>query len=90
MNEKTVTTKTQVIEVIKEYLSSDGFVVRKLTDTPTDKNQVVPRGYVTRNSTTALRPRTSVLGEFYFDTTVGKPCWWNGTAYVDAAGNVIS
>lgn len=66
------------------------FIRRKLTDTPTDDLQMTPRKYITRYSTTALRPRTSVMGEFYFDTTVGKPVWWNGTAYADAAGNVIS
>ena len=79
----------RVKEIIPEILQSSAFTVRKLTDTPTDKNLVVPRGYVTRNSTTALRPTTSVLGEFYFDTSVNKPVWWNGTNYQDAAGNVV-
>jgi len=90
MNEEKVNTKEQVLKVMREYLNSGSFTARKLTDTPTDRNQVVPRGYVTRNSTTALRPTTSVLGEFYFDTTVGKPVWWTGSSYKDAAGNVIS
>ena len=65
------------------------FSDRKLTDTPTDALAVVPRKYVTRSSTTANRPTTSILGEFYFDTTAGLPVWWNGTNYQDAAGNVI-
>lgn len=25
-------------------------------------------------------------GAMYFDTTLGKPVWWNGTAWVDATG----
>lgn len=29
------------------------------------------------------------VGAMYFDTTIGKPVFWNGTNYVDAIGNVI-
>lgn len=81
--------KKLIEEQIKKVVPV-AFIRRKLTDTPTDDLQITPRKYVTRYSTTALRPRTSVLGEFYFDTTAGKPVWWRGDAYVDAAGNVIS
>ena len=79
----------KVIKVVEKYQKGKGFTQEKYTDTPTDALASVPRKYVTRNSTTALRPTTSVLGEFYFDTTAGKPAWWNGTNYQDAAGNVI-
>ncbi len=79
----------EVKDIIQEYLKSGGFTIRKLTDMPSDALQVTPRKYVTRYSTTALRPTSSVLGEFYFDTDAGKPAWWNGTNYQDAAGNVI-
>jgi len=82
--------KKLIRDEVKNQLKGGLFTARKLTDTPTDRNQVVPRGYVTRNSTTALRPTTSVLGESYFDTTVSKPVWWSGSSYKDAAGNVIS
>jgi len=87
MNEEAL--KKLIDERLKQQLQSGLFTARKLTDTPTDKNQVTPRSYITRNSTTALRPTTSVLGEFYFDTSVNKPVWWNGSNYQDAAGNVI-
>lgn len=79
----------KIDERIKVYMKSEAFTNRKLTDTPTDNLQVVPRKYVTRYSTTALRPTTSVLGEFYFDTTVSRIATWNGTNYQDPAGNVI-
>ena len=82
-------TEEKVLEIIKDYMKSSAFTDRKLTDTPTDGLQVTPRKYVTRNSTTALRPTTSILGEFYFDTTVNRPAWWNGTNYQNAAGGVI-
>lgn len=82
--------KKLIQEEIKNQLKGELFSARKLTDTPTDGQQVTPRKYITRNSTTALRPTTSVLGEFYFDTTVSKPVWWKGDSYIDAAGNIIS
>ena len=82
-------TKEEIITIVKDYLKTSAFTDRKLTDNPTDGLQVTPRKYVTRNSTTTLRPTTSVLGEFYFDTTVNRTATWNGTNYQDAAGNVI-
>ena len=40
--------------------------------------------------TTSARPVDKLLiGQIYFDTTVGKPIWWNGTNWVDAAGTVV-
>lgn len=35
---------------------------------------------------TASRPLTPVLGEMYFDTDLGLAIWWNGAAWVSAAG----
>ena len=81
--------KKLIQEEVKNQLKGGLFSARKLTDTPTDSLQVINRKYVTRNSTTALRPITSVIGESYFDTTEGKPVWWNGTNYQDAAGGVV-
>lgn len=34
---------------------------------------------------TASRP-TADIGEQYFDTTIGKPIWWNGTFWKDGSG----
>ena len=87
---KKIDQQKEMDKTVQAYLTSTTFSGRKVTDNPVDRNQVVPRGYVTRNSTTALRPTTSVLGESYFDTTVSKPVWWSGSSYKDAAGNVIS
>ncbi len=88
MNEDQI--KKLIADQVRKQLQGALFTARKLTDTPTDNLQVVPRKYVTRSSTTLLRPITSVLGEFYFDIDESKPVWWNGTNYQDAAGNVIS
>ena len=81
--------KKLIQEEVKIQLKGGLFSARKLTDTPTDGLQVTPRKYVTRNFTTALRPTTSVLGEFYFDITQNRTVTWNGTFYQDPAGNVV-
>lgn len=42
------------------------------------------------SGTTANRPTTQLqIGQFYFDTTLGFPIWWNGTDWVDATGTVV-
>lgn len=42
-----------------------------------------------QKGTTAQRPNPSFAGQQYFDTTLGKPIWWNGTAWVDNAGATV-
>lgn len=84
---KTIREESQ--KLVKDYMKSSAFVDRKLTDTPTDSLSVVNRKYVTLNGATASRPTASVTGQSYFDTTLGKPVWWSGTAFVDATGTVV-
>ena len=81
--------KVLIQEEVKNQLKGGLFTARKITDTPTDNLQVTPRGYVTRNFTTLLRPVTSVVGESYFDTTANKPAWWQGTKFVDGSGDTV-
>ena len=39
---------------------------------------------------TAARPSTGLqVGQFYFDTTINRPIWWNGTNWINAAGTVV-
>lgn len=80
----------RVNQLMPNYLESKAFTQRKLTDTPNDDLQVTPRGYVNMNGTTANRPRASVIGQFYYDTTINKPVWWSEDGcFKDAAGNVV-
>ena len=72
----------KVVGVVKTYLKSSAFTDRKLTDIPTDALSVVNRKFVTLNGLTASRPTGSILGQFYFDTTLGYPVWWNGSTWV--------
>ena len=40
--------------------------------------------------TTADRPLINLqIGQFYFDTTLGYPIWYDGTNWVDATGTVV-
>ncbi len=87
--ENTPNLNEQVIKIVKDYLKSSAFTDRKLTDTPSDSLQVVNRRYVTLNGPSASRPTGSVLGQYYFDTSLGKPVWWRGDAFVDGNGNVV-
>lgn len=41
------------------------------------------------SGTTVDRPICGVIGFKYFDTTLGKPIYWNGTAWVDATGATV-
>ena len=79
----------RALKLIKDYLKTSAFTDRKLTDTPTDANQVVSRKYVTLNGVSGSRPTASVLGQHYFDTTINKPIWWDGSKFIDAAGNTV-
>lgn len=43
------------------------------------------------SGTTTDRPKTTYLdiGTMYFDATLNKPIWWNGTVWVDATGTTV-
>jgi hypothetical protein len=39
---------------------------------------------------TTGRPIDNVsVGQFYFDTTLGIPIWWNGKNWVDSSGTTV-
>jgi len=42
------------------------------------------------SGTTANRPAIDLqVGQYYFDTTLGQPIWYNGTDWVDATGTTV-
>lgn len=86
---KKVALSDSFIESLKAYLSSTGFPHKIIGDTPTDNNQLTPRKYVTLNGNTINRPTSKVIGQFYLDTQINKPIWYNGTNWIDATGSIV-
>ena len=42
------------------------------------------------NGTTVNRPTANQqIGQFYFDTTLGYPIWWNGKKWVNSSGSAV-
>lgn len=82
----------RIKEVVPVYLKGSAFTDRKLTDNPTDDLQIVNRRYTNLYGTTALRPNSSVAsrGQQYFDTTIGRPIYFNpnSSVWTDGAGSV--
>jgi hypothetical protein len=53
-------------------------------------NSVNHKIQTARSGTTASRPTDYVVGESYFDTTLGKPIWFKATGvWVDAMGTTV-
>jgi len=45
---------------------------------------------VPASGTTANRPTERLaIGQFYYDTTLGIPIWWNGTVWKNASGTTV-
>jgi len=43
-----------------------------------------------QNGTTANRPTLNLqVGQFYYDTTLGIPIFWNGTVWKNASGTTV-
>lgn len=81
--------KDEIKQMITEVVN---FTSRKLTDTPTDDLMVTPRKWVTLYGPTSTRPIASVAvrAQRYFDTTIGRPVYFNPNSSVwsDGAGSV--
>ena len=42
------------------------------------------------SGTTAERPALQLYtGQPFFDTTINRPIWWNGTNWINASGTVV-
>lgn len=82
----------QVVKAMQQYDKTSGFTSRKLTDTPTDALSVVNRKFVTGNGSTASRPTSPILGQFFLDTSLsanGKPIWFGPNGWADSTGTLV-
>lgn len=82
----------EAVKAVKQYLQASAFTDRKLTDTPTDANQVVPRKYVTANGSVAGRPTSSVatVGQFFLATDTGMPMWFTSAGWRNGSGSIVA
>lgn len=84
----TITTSGLPVTIQAETEQVNGFFFRGKRGGVTYFD-VTARGVVQGSATTtALRPPTTNLrpGATSFDTTLGRPIWWNGSTWVDATG----
>lgn len=84
--------KIEIQNIVKEYLKTSAFTGRKLTDTPTDDLQVVPRKYVNLNGTVANRPKSSVasVGQSYFATDTAIPMTYSVGGWRNGSGSIVA
>lgn len=81
----------RIKKVIPEYLKTQAFTIRKVSDNPTDRFQVTPRGYVNAYSSVSGRPINSVIGQHRFFTDLNYPGWQDSNyRWRNGAGSVIA
>lgn len=44
---------------------------------------------IIKSGATNVRPNDAPIGAYFFDTTLNKPIWYNGTNWVDATGTTV-
>lgn len=50
-------------------------------------NNKITINIIPQSGSTADRPAVATVGQSYFDTTLGRPIWWNGTKWINALGD---
>lgn len=84
--------KQTVEEMIKKAVdAATKFSKRKVGDTPTDDNQLTPKGYVNLSGLRADRPTSPARGQQYFSTQDMYPWFTDGvSSWFSATGSVVS
>lgn len=84
--------KKQIWDIVKEYMKTQAFTDRKITDTPTDDLSVVNRKYVNLNGTVANRPKSSIasVGQKYFATDTNIPMIYSASGWRNGVGSIVA
>ena len=75
-----------------EWIIGDMVVVDGNTYTYNGKSWLDASGTpssVVRSGITGERPQNVLAGFCYFDKTINKPVWWNGSSWTDANGATV-
>lgn len=78
-------------EVKVSGVQADGATFEKVL-VETSGSQVFYAGRIQTAAigTTAQRPKTDlIVGQMFFDTTIGKPVWYSAGKWIDAAGSAV-
>jgi hypothetical protein len=54
-----------------------------------NNTQAISTNVVWENGVTGSRPGSPVVGQRFFDTTLGLPIWFDGATWIDAAGTMV-
>lgn len=54
-----------------------------------NNTKIIPNGFNISNYISADITGNYIKGQCLFDTTLNKPIWWTGTAWVDATGTEV-
>ncbi len=84
--------KNAVLSIIKEYMQTESFTDRKITDSPTDLLSVVNKRYVTLNGVVANRPKSSIasVGQSYYATDDDMPMIYSVGGWRDGIGSIVA
>jgi len=84
--------RSAILSIIKEYMQTEAFTDRKITDTPTDALSVVNKKYVTNNGVVADRPKSSVasVGQSFYPTDTNIPMIYSIGGWRDGVGSIVA
>jgi hypothetical protein len=78
------------LDGIKFGASSDANIYRSAANVlKTDSLLVGALGVVTNTGATGSRPASPLAGQMFYDTTLSKPIWYNGSNWKDATGATV-
>lgn len=92
MKDDKIMNKQDILNLVRDYLNSNAFTLKKPTDTPTDAYDVVPRKYLTNNGLVANRPASSVatVGQPYFSTDTNIPMIYSAGGWRNGVGSIVA
>lgn len=89
---ETVTSSRQISLNVRDPNAGFAVIDEIIIDTDNsgiDMGGLTMSNVAIENGVTGSRPGTPVTGQMYFDTTVGRPTWYDGTNWIQADGTIV-